>query len=179
MKEFSYKLYKGNIFKELVKTLFEESEYDAMPYGYETQFSSLKRTLSTQSSETALRIRCSPDLLIYDPAEGDVRLVEVKMSRGETIRIDKIEDYQKYWKDALIVVVLNFGNVFYAEEIRKLGIRGYYSPRSDFRPIQELFPNIDEEHLEEYRIIARKMIKATESRQDSEELNDTKQRIKQ
>ena len=112
LREFGYKLYKGNVFKELVKTLFEESGYDAIPYGYETQFSSLKRDLCTQNSATALRIRSSPDLLIYDRQNGDIRLVEVKMSKGETININKIKDYQEYWKDALIVAVVNFGNVF-------------------------------------------------------------------
>jgi DNA-binding NarL/FixJ family response regulator len=166
---FSYKLYKGNIFKELVKTLLEENGYEAMPYGYENQFSNIKKTLSTKSSETALRIRCSPDLLIYDNKEEDVKLVEVKMSKKEYININKIEDYQKYWKDALIVAVMNFENVFYAEEIRKLGIKGFYSSKSDFRRIQEVFPRIDTDCLEGYQTMARKLITATESRKDDEE----------
>lgn len=94
MKEFSFKLYKGSVFKELVKTLLEENGYEAMPYGYENQFSNIKKSLSTKSSETARRIRFSPDLLIYDSEEQDVKLVEVKMSKNEYVNINKIEDYQ-------------------------------------------------------------------------------------
>lgn len=176
MKEFSYKLYKGNVFKELVKTLLEENGYEAMPYGYENQFSNIKKTLSTKSSETARRIRCSPDLLIYDSKEQDVKLVEVKMSKNEYVNINKIEDYQKYWNDALIVAVINFENVFYAEEIRKLGIKGFYSPKNDLRRIQEVFPRIENECLEGYQSIARKLIIATESRKDTEEPQDLKQK---
>jgi hypothetical protein len=166
---FSYKVYKGNVFKELVKTLLEENGYDALPYGYENQFSNIKRNLSNQSSETALRIRSSPDLLIYDDKKKDVNLVEVKMSKEEYININKIEDYQTYWKDALFVAVVNFGNVFYAEEIRKLGIKGFYSPKSDFRPIQQVFRRIDDACLEGYQTMARKLIIATEMRREDEE----------
>lgn len=177
MKEFSYKLYKGNVFKELVKTLLEENGYEAMPYGYENQFSNIKKTLSTKSSETARRIRCSPDLLIYDSKEQDVKLVEVKMSKNEYVNINKIEDYQKYWNDAIIVAVINFENVFYAEEIRKLGIKGFYSPKNDLRRIQEVFPRIEKECLEGYQSIARKLIIATESRKDIEEPQNLNQNI--
>ena len=169
MREFNYKVYKGSIFKELVKTLLEENGYDAMPYGYENQFSNIKKKLSRKCSDTALRIRCSPDLLIYDDKEEDVSLVEVKMSRNEYISINKIEDYQKYWKDALIVAVINFENVFYAEEFRKLGIKGYYSPKNDFKRIQDVFPRIDPACLEGYQTMARRLIMATESRNGAEE----------
>jgi hypothetical protein len=166
---FSYKLYKGNIFKELVKTLLEENGYDALPYGYENQFSNIKRNLKDKRTETALRIRSSPDLLIYDDEKKDVNLVEVKMSKNEYINIAKIVDYQKYWKDALIIAVVNFENVFYAEEIRKLGEKGFYTPKSDFRRIQEVFPRIKTDCLEGYQSIARKLLIATESRKDDEE----------
>lgn len=77
-----------------------------MPYGYENKFSNIKKSLSTKSSETARRIRYSPDLLIYDSKEQDVHLVEVKMSKNEYVNINKIEDYQKYWNDAIIVAVI-------------------------------------------------------------------------
>lgn len=165
MKEFSYALYKGNVFKELVKTLLEENGYNAMPYGYENQLSNIKRQLSSKCSETALRIRCSPDLLIYDDKDSDVKLVEVKSSKNEYLSIKKISDYKTYWKDAFIVAVLDFESVFYGEEIRNLGIKGYYSPKSDFRRIEEIFPRIQSECLEGYRCMARELLKTIENTQ--------------
>ena len=77
------------------------------------------------------------------------------------------------------MAVVNFENVFYAEEIRKLGIKGFYSPKSDFRCIQEVFPRIKTDCLEGYQAIARKLLIATESRKDDkEELNSIDQEIK-
>ncbi len=112
------------------------------------------------SSSTALRIRHSPDLLIYDDQADDVKLVEVKMSSYETPQIKRIELYKKYWEEAIIVMVVPFGNVFYAQQIAKLGIKGYYHLASDFVPIQEIFTKINPNEITEYKSIALKMINA-------------------
>jgi hypothetical protein len=171
--EFSYKLFKGNVFKELVKALLEDFGYTTAPYGYENQFSTLiKKELSMNNSETARRIRSSPDLLVYDPDNKDINLVEVKMSAKEYININKIEDYRKFWDDAIIVAVIyDDKDLFYAERIRDLrtlSYRKYHTPKDDFRRIQEVFTKIASEGLDKYRKLAHNMLEATRVRQDDE-----------
>jgi len=173
-KKFGYKLFKGNVFKELVKMLLEDFGYITAPYGYENQFSTMiKNELSMNDSETARRIRCSPDLLVYDQDSKVINLVEVKMSAKEYITITKIEDYREFWGDAIMGAVINDDkDLFYAEKIRDLRSathRKYHTPRDDFRRIQELFPKIKSEELDKYRKLARKMLDATSYKQDEEE----------
>lgn len=75
MQAFSYKLYKGNLFKELVKTLLEDFGYVTAPYGYENQFSTMiKKELNANHSDTAKRIRSSPDLLVYDREKNQLNV---------------------------------------------------------------------------------------------------------
>lgn len=162
--DFQSTLFKGNIFKELVKALLEKSGYVVIPYGYENPFSNIKNRLVQKledSSETAKRIRCSPDLLIYDDQTKDVRLVEVKMSSYETPQLKRIQYYKKYWEDAVIAMVTPFENVFYAQEVSKLGVKGYYDLKSDFRRIQDFFAKIDSADMNNYQNLARNMIQAT------------------
>jgi hypothetical protein len=177
LQEFSYKLYKGNLFKELVKTLLEDFGYITAPYGYENQFSTMiKGQLSKNDSETAKRIRCSPDLLVYDKDKNEINLVEVKMSAKEFININKLTDYRKYWDDAIMVVVMDCEDMFYAEKIHDLREnRGYHTPKNDFQRIYQYFPKIKPEEMEKYRIWGRKLLEATSIKQDEEEISDQKQ----
>jgi hypothetical protein len=178
MQAFSYKLYKGNLFKELVKTLLEDFGYITAPYGYENQFSTMiKKELNANHSDTAKRIRSSPDLLVYDKEKNEINLVEVKMSAKEYININKLTDYRKYWDDAIMVAVMNSDDMFYAEKIRDLREgRGFHTPKNDFKRINEYFPKIKSEEMEKYRVWARKLLEATSLKQeDEDETNDQKQ----
>ena len=168
MSDFHYTLFKGNVFKELVKVLFEKSGYTVIPYGYENPFSNVKNRLNKKledSSRTARRIRHSPDLLIYDEQTEDVRLVEVKMSSYSTPQIRRIKQYQEFWGDAILVMVLPFENVFYAQEISCLGIKDKYDPASDFERIQDVFAKIDLHSLKKYGNVATKLIEAMKSKE--------------
>ena len=156
-------LLKGNIFKEIVKTLFEKSGYLVISYGYENQLSSIKSELSkTNNSLTALKIRSSPDLLIYDSQNREVKLVEVKMCSYETPRLSRnqFEAYRKFWEDAILLFVVPFKNVFYAQEIYNLGFKAQYDPLTDFRKVQEIFPRLKDEDLKNYGTIACNLITA-------------------
>jgi hypothetical protein len=166
LSDFHDTLFKGNIFKELVKVLLEKSDYLVIPYGYENLPANLKKRLSGAPSETALRIRSSPDLLIYDEQYGDVSLVEVKMSSYPSPRFKTalIETYKQFWNDAVLVMVLPFEDVFYAQEIVKLGIKEQYDPRTDFRKIQEIFRRISDDDLKYYGTVARNLINAMKSK---------------
>ena len=176
LKDFQLSLFRGNIFKELVKALFEKSEYLAIPYGYENPYSNVKKRLPKNledCSQTVLRIRTSPDLLIFDNESGDVKLVEVKMSSYETPQVKRIELYKKYWNDAIIVFVVPYGNVFYAQEIDKLGIKPFYDLKSDLNSIQTIFPRFRSVDFSEYQHLACHLIQAlktngTEAKENSD-----------
>lgn len=95
------------------------------------------------------------------------------MSSYETPQIKRIELYKKYWEEAIIVMVVPFGNVFYAQHIAKLGIKGYYHLASDFVPIQNVFTKIDSNEISEYQSVALKMINAFKNQpKDSNETNN-------
>jgi hypothetical protein len=163
MIDFQLRLFQGNIFKELVKALLEKSNYTAIPYGYENPYSNVKKRLPKKledCSETTLRIRTSPDLLVFDEEENDVKLVEVKMCSYKTPQIKRIALYQKYWNEAIILFVVPFDNVFYAQEIDKLGKKEYYDLKSDFKPIQEIFRRTESVDFEEYKRLGIHLIQA-------------------
>ena len=162
-------LLKGNIFKEIVKVLFEKSEYLVIPYGYENPFANIKKGLSQKSmrdSITARRIRSSPDLLVYNEKAEEIRLVEVKMSSYSSPRFKKesIETYKEFWNEAVLVMVLPFENVFYAQDIANLGIKKEYDPRTDFLKIQEMFERISPDDINFYGKVACNIIKAMSNR---------------
>jgi hypothetical protein len=167
--DFHDALLKGNIFKEIVKVLFEKSEYLVIPYGYENPFANIRKGLSQKSmrdSITARRIRSSPDLLVYDEKTEEIRLVEVKMSSYPSPRFKKerIETYKEFWNDAVLVMVLPFENVFYAQDIANLGIKREYDPRTDFLKIQEMFNRISPDDINCYGKVACNIIRAMSSR---------------
>ncbi len=159
--DFQMRLFTGNIFKELTKALLEKSGYLVIPYGYENPYANVKKKLPKnfeECSETTIRIRTSPDLLVFNDETNDVRLVEVKMSSYETPQIPRIRLYQKYWNDAVILFVVPFNNVFYAQEIDKLGTKPYYDLKSDFQKAQEIFTKTQSVDISEYQSLACQLI---------------------
>jgi hypothetical protein len=157
---------KGNIFLEIVKTLFEKSGYLVVPYGYEKTLTSVKRDLAkSDSSVTANKIRSSPDLLVYNREAKIAKFVEVKMSSYESPRLNRaqLEQYRAYWDDAILVMVIPFGNRFYSQRIHDLGLKQdneQYDPTMDFKKIQFMFENINQNDIDYYGDIAHSLIKA-------------------
>jgi hypothetical protein len=135
-------------------------------YGYENSFSSVKKKIATKDSPTARRIRSSPDLLVYDDQIEDVKLVEVKMSSNPDpwFKRDLIETYKRFWNDAILVLVWPYENVFYAQEISKLGIKKQYDPKTDFEKMQEIFTRINSDVIKNYGAVACNLIAAIKSR---------------
>jgi hypothetical protein len=151
---------------EIVKSLLEKSGYTVVPYGYEKTLTSVKRDLSkSDSSVTANKIRSSPDLLVYNWETRIAKFVEVKMSKYESPRLNRLqlEQYRAYWDDAILVMVIPFGNRFYSQRIHDLGLKQdneQYDPNSDFKKIQTMFEKIDQKDIEYYGDIAHSLIKA-------------------
>jgi hypothetical protein len=181
LSDFHDTLLKGNIFKEIVKVLLEKSDYTVIPYGYENSFSNIRKALSEKQkhdSETARRIRSSPDLLVFDEETKDVRLVEVKMSSYAFPQLNKkgqIETYKKFWNDAIMVLVTPHGNVFFAQRIDDLGKKEQYDPKTDFKEIQEMFSKIRPNDLERYGEIARSLITAMRTERNMPQPDEVRQ----
>jgi len=156
-------LLEGNQAKDLVKLLLENAEYKVYPYGYESTFSDIKNKLREKGSgdsKTAHRIRSSPDLLVYDGKTKDVMLVEVKMRRqqdetrvviykGEKLK--RIENYREFWNDSILVIVIPFGAVFYAQKISKLETKESYNVTIDFKAIEDIFTRIKAKDMRYFR----------------------------
>jgi len=64
-----------------------------------------------------------------------------------------------------------FGNVFYAQEIDKLGIKAFYDLKSDLKEMQEIFKKVKVNDLVEYQNIARHLITAMKNNALREENN--------
>jgi hypothetical protein len=115
----------GKIMEDIVSVMLQESGYMVLPYGYEKTFPSLCKKLNKKiyPSTTLDRLSNSPDFLVYDDSDM-TKLVEVKshIQKGEKFWIKniKIQEYNKFWSDAILVEIIPKGEVFYAEYIAKL-----------------------------------------------------------
>jgi len=159
--EFFNGLLKGNLMKEIVSVMLQESGYQAIPYGYEITLTGLSeklRYIPKKRSKTVRRIRASPDLLVYRPKKSvgnglcevdDLMLVEVKMRRiraGNTVRINRelITDYKDFWKDSILVIVVPKNEIFYAQYMSELDDTKDAHSIREFKKIQYIFKRLAE-----------------------------------
>ena len=148
----------GNVAKNLVISIFEESGYRVYPFGYESVFANLKRELhkkALEEDETVERIRSMPDLLIVDADEEKPYFVEVKFRSWESyeIDIDRMEWYKKYWPDSFLVYVTHCYCNFYCQrvsEIKELSLRS-------FERLDKIFPKVTLDTLVKYKPYAIKL----------------------
>lgn len=82
--------------------------------------------------------------------------VEVKMRRApkETsvkIYSDLIECYKEFWKDAILVIAIPCGQVFYAQRFGELEIKEVYDAETDFERFEDIFTEVKTADLEAYR----------------------------
>ncbi len=147
---------KGNFYKDMIRVMLQKSGYSVCPYGYESTLSDVKSKLTeeTRNSKTGRRIRCSPDLLVYD--DQNVMLVEVKMRSKSPpmIRASEIKNVKEFWNDSILVVVVPEDNIFYAQEMSKLEFQktDYYQ-LSDFEKFQDIFTRVQFKDISYYKDI--------------------------
>ena len=159
LKEFYNGMHEGNVITDLVRGLLQKSGYSVYLNGYEERFSEIKEHLSDKTirnSRIVRMIRSSPDLLVYDKRRKDVMLVEVKMRRApkETsvlVYSDLIACYKEFWKDAILVIAIPCGQVFYAQKFNELEIKEEYNAATDFERFEDLFPEVRAEDLSAYK----------------------------
>jgi hypothetical protein len=105
-------------------------------------------------------MKSAPDLVVFDKNRQDLMFVEVKMRSNLPARIDssKIEGYQEFWNDCILILVVPDENVFYAQRVGALQTKEHYYPPTDFSRMREFFPGVDENDLQHYRILASNLI---------------------
>lgn len=158
---------KGNIAKTIIQGLFEDSGYRVYPYGYESQLSQIRYDVRWQNasiSDSVMRLKSSPDLLVYDSEKRNLYFTETKFRRVDnpcdvSLRSDHIWNYKKYWNDSLLVVVIPVEHVFYAQFVKDL--KGPKTPvtngwmsfdvTKDFIPLEAVFERITNELLQQCR----------------------------
>ena len=171
---------KGNLGKEVVKSLLERSGYTACSYGYEVAWldAMSKRTPEKSTSTTGLRLRKSPDLLVYD--DKTIMLVEVK-TRGKTLSVQEglvwigsheLEPLKNLWSDSILAIVLPEG--IYAQRISELEIQQDGHQRlSDFKKFQDIFTRVSSEDISYYEDIALQILRIFMSEREKKALENT------
>jgi hypothetical protein len=137
----------------LVAAVLELSGYVVFPLGYE-QFMPVLRHLfrgnQADSTATEARLRSSPDLLVVgqtNPSPDVIPyLVEVKYRNWRSpqdVRLRGITQYQQHWPDALLVVVIQGGAFFYAQQVARLKARRQvFDLTREFRRLDAFFPRV-------------------------------------
>lgn len=163
LKDFYDGMHEGNVITDLVRGLLAKSGYSVYLNGYEERFSEIKEYLNDKAlrnSRTVRMIRSSPDLIVYDKKKRDVMLIEVKLRRApkETSvkiypedRMHLVERYQEFWNDAILVIAVPCGRVFYAQKFGDLEIKKEYNAEIDFKRFEEFFAQVNETDLSDYR----------------------------
>lgn len=140
----------ARFFEGVVVAILELSGYQVYGYGHEQLLPTLRQHFSRYGRSTAPteeRLRSSPDLLVVDPAASDrskkLRLVEVKFRRWESpqdVRLSGVLWCQKYWPDALLVVVIPGGAYFYAQAVEQLaGEKNTFNLTQQFQRFEAVF----------------------------------------
>jgi hypothetical protein len=159
-KEFYDDMHEGNVIVDLVRGLLQESGYLAYLNGYEERFSQIKEQLNDKvikNSRTVRMIRSSPDLLVYDKNGKDALFVEVKMRRApkETSvlvgSVEQIVCYKEFWRDAILVIAIPCGSIFYAQRFSELETKEMFNAETDFEKFEHFFTAVREADLERYR----------------------------
>ena len=130
IKGFPYYRVIGNIAKEIVIGLLEESGYFVYPYGFESAFSDIKfrfHEKRLENTPSVKRLRSQPDILVYDPDNNVVSFVEVKFRNPKyknSIGLDlrQIQWYKEYWNDSLLILVVPYETFFYCQFVDTLSL---------------------------------------------------------
>jgi len=160
--DFDDNLLFGYFFKDIAILLLDKCGYEVYPFGYESFFPTLKRQLyDSLPSEVAGRIRSTPDLLVRNPHDQRVELVEVKArSAGGQwgITIKEIDLYHKFWLESILILIIPTGNYFYAQRVAQLEPTKTVFRPQDFYPIEEIFHQAKELPEDFRRKIVQKVV---------------------
>jgi hypothetical protein len=149
---FSQHLVIGAAAKEILRSLLEASGYIVYPFGYESSLSSLKMSISANStpdSNVVQRVRPMPDYVVA--TDKGLNLVEVKFRKksehngkaGVYLKNSDLNRYRQYWEESVIALISPYGDRFFCQYVRDL-IPGTLETKwfdySDFRPLSVMYP---------------------------------------
>jgi len=158
--DFYDNLLDGYYFKEIVRTILDISGYMVFPYGFESVFSYIKIQLhkgDTKDAPIARKIRSSPDLLVYDQQEKDIKLVEVKSRNWDVetdVVIQKVDSYKRYWEGSILTVIVPHGHWFYAQYVDEIEAKESprsYNLRDEFQKFENIFPKVHTDTLYRFK----------------------------
>ena len=119
-----------------------------------------------------MRIRYSPDLLVYDDTNRRLLLVEVKMRTANSankifFNSYRISRYKEFYDDTILVLVVNAGDVFYAQKIEVLdSSKDCYDVTTEFQKFEVFFDRVQEADLSQFRNKALEIIGNVKSSND-------------
>jgi hypothetical protein len=176
--KFHINLIRGQIGKEIARSLLEKSDYKVYSLGYEGSLSHLRYAVKKRkapNTESNNRLRSTPDLMVYDDNEHKMHFVEVKFSnptdaRHIRLNLKPLRWYKRYWHDSILVLVVPPSKrVYYAQEISALKIDEdpshwwtRYNLEEDFRPISMIFPKVRDETIEKFQPVLNEFTKLKE-----------------
>ena len=152
--EFDQNKVVGGAAKEMVRSLLESCRYTVLPFGYENVLAGVRPQLSDRNrfgrGDLVERIRSMPDLLVLGKEE--VHLAEVKFRAGSVRRgyqriplsNRELARYQRYWSEAVLIVVSPFRDGFHAQYVSELSPKGDLTRTTEFsydafEPIDAIF----------------------------------------
>lgn len=141
--QFADNLIFGDFFKIIVKVMLENCGYEVLPYGFESNFPSLKgKLVPCSSSNVACQIRFTPDLLVNlnDTLFEQVEVKARSVTGRRGIQLEEVKQYKEHWPSSILVLVIDGDNYFYAQRVCNLPKREDRYPLSDFYPLEKLFP---------------------------------------
>lgn len=165
MSSFRFNIIKGQIAKEMVRGLLEDSGYNAYAFGYESLLSQIRYDIQKKlptKTDSIKRLRSTPDLIVYDTQTGQTWFTEVKFRRTDelglvALKAEPILWYHKYWNDSVLVVVVPVEHVFYGQYVSRLELSSsntsyplVFNLTKDFLPINQIFSKIKPETTEKY-----------------------------
>jgi hypothetical protein len=118
--DFNLNLFKGKLGQVIVETVLLEFNYSVFPYGYESYFTNLIKSLTSSYVPSSLKIRSMPDLVAVSPESGDVYLLEVKATTSDAndymLGETTAQRYLRNWPEAVLTVYsVKERNIFAAE----------------------------------------------------------------
>jgi len=164
MGTFRYNSIIGHVAKEVVRGLVEDAGYNAYAYGYESLLAQIRYDVQKKkapSTDSVMRLRSTPDMIILDPENGNTFFAEIKYRRTDnpnnvTLNSETLKLYQKYWHDSILIVVIPVEGVFYAQYVSKLDSSKFgrtianFNLDIDFDRLINILPKIETWHLQKY-----------------------------
>ncbi len=165
---FTRKSLQGEFICSVVKHIFDESGFFTSYFGYESLLPVMKNYIQKKETDTAMKIRSTPDLIALNIKSESLLLIEVKsknyvpdngkipLNQGE---IKKILNTIKFWSECFIIYVVPDNQIFYAQQAKNLEFYKndtYLDLYNQFQKLEKEIYEIKKDTVEHYRPLIKK-----------------------